>query len=99
MATSKGESMRVWIDGDIKIGTIGYLDEAVTAGEAKWSLHEQPVKSWRGVGKVVRRNKTRDRVQVLVLHGRERDSFLRNNGHPELVRSRRLAEVDADGAA
>jgi hypothetical protein len=83
--------MRVWIDGDIKIGTIGYLVETVAAGETSWSLHERPVKGWRGVGKVVRRNKTRDRAQVLQLHGDERDAFLRDDGHPELVPARGLA--------
>jgi hypothetical protein len=91
--------MRVWIDGDIKIGTVGYLVETVTAGETSWSLHDRPVKGWRGVGKVMRRNKTRDRAQIRLLHGRERDAFLQDDGHPEPMAPRRAAEVDADNGA
>ena len=41
---------------------------------------------WCGVGKVMRRNKARDRVQILQLHGYKRDAFLRDDGHPELAR-------------
>lgn len=78
--------MRVWIDGDVCIGTIGYLVGTVGAGSTSWRLHDQPVKGWCGVGKAMRRNKERNRVQVLQLHGDERDAFLRENGHPELVR-------------
>jgi len=84
--------MRVWIDSDIKIGTFGYLVESVAAGESSWSLHDLPVKGWRGVGKVVRRNKAGDRAQILLLHGRERDAFLRRDGNPDLVVPRRAAE-------
>jgi hypothetical protein len=91
--------MRVWIDGDQKIGTIGYLAETISAGETSWSLHDRPVRGWRGVGRVVRRNKTRDRAQVLQLRGDECDDFLRSDGHAELVPPRRLARVDAEGAA
>jgi hypothetical protein len=70
--------MRRWIAGgeDIKVGTIGYLVETTLTGKTLWSLHEQPVAGWFGVGKVVRRNKTRSRVEVLQLHGAERDAFL-----------------------
>ena len=70
--------MRRWIAGgdDIKIGTLGYLVETTSAGKTSWTLHEQPVPGWFGVGKVVRRNKTRSRVEVLQLHGGERDAFL-----------------------
>jgi len=91
--------MRVWIDSDIKPGTIGYLVETWVAGRTSWSLHDRPVKGWRGVGRVVRRNKTKDRVQILQLHGDERDAFLRDDGHPELVTGRRSAVTDAEGAA
>ena len=92
-------TMRVWIDSDIKIGTIGYLVETLVAGNTSWSLHDRPVKGWYGVGKVMRRNKTRDRVQILQLHGDQRDAFLRGDGHPELVAVRRSAVTDAEGAA
>ena len=91
--------MRVWIDGDIKVGSIGYLVETMVAGKTSWSLHDRPVKGWRGVGKVMRRNKTRDRVQILQLHGAERDAFLRNDGHPELVVGRRSEKRAQVGAA
>ena len=91
--------MRVWIDSDIKIGTIGYLLETVVAGTASWSLHDRPVQGWCGVGKVVRRNKTRDRVQVLQLHRDRRNAFLLEDGHPELVPGRRSAVTDAKGEA
>ncbi len=91
--------MRVWIDGDTKIGTIGYLVESLVAGRTSWSLHDRPVKGWCGVAKVMRRNKTRDRVQVLQLHGGKRDAFLRDDGHPELVAGRRALVTYADGAA
>jgi hypothetical protein len=90
--------MRVWIDSDIKPGTIGYLVETLVAGRTSWSLHDRPVKGWRGVGRVMRRNKTRNRVQILQLHGDERDAFLRDDGHPELV-ARRSAKTEAEGAA
>lgn len=91
--------MRVWIDGDIKVGTIGYLVETVVAGRSSWSLHDRPVQRWRGVGKVMRRNKTRDRVQVLQLRGDKRDAFLRNDGHAEMAPARRSALTEAEGAA
>jgi hypothetical protein len=84
--------MRVWIDGDIKIGTFGYLVESVATGESSWSLHDRPVKGWRGVGKVVRRNKAGDRAQILLLQGRERDAFLRRDANPDLVVPRRAVE-------
>jgi len=91
--------MRVWIDDDVKVGTIGYLVETLVAGRTSWSLHDRPVKGWCGVGKVMRRNKTRDRVQVLQLHGDKRDGFLRDDGHPELVPARRPAQTEAEGTA
>ena len=90
--------MRVWIDSDIKPGTIGYLVETWVAGRTSWSLHDRPVKGWCGVGKVMRRNKTRNRVQILQLHRDQRDAFLRDDGHPELV-PRRSAKTEAEGAA
>ena len=93
--------MRVWIDGDgsIEIGTTGYLVETVVAGSSSWRLYDRPVKGWCGVGKVMRRNKTRDRVQILRLHGDKRDAFLRDDGHPELAPARRSAVTEAEGAA
>ena len=91
--------MRVWIDSDVAIGTIGYLVERVVAGGTSWTLHAEPVKGWRGVGKVMRRNKTRNRVQVLQLHRDKRDAFLRDDGHPELVPARRSVATETEGAA
>jgi hypothetical protein len=90
--------MRVWINGDIKIGTIGYLVETVVEGRTSWSLHDRPVKGWCGVGKVMRRSKTRERAQILRLHRDKRDAFLLDDGHPELVPARRVAESDVEGA-
>jgi hypothetical protein len=70
--------MRRWIAGDdsITIGTIGYLVETTVAGRTSWSLHERPVPGWFGAGKLVRRNKTRSRVEVLQLHGAQLYAFL-----------------------
>ena len=81
-----------------KVGTVGYLVEKVVLGRSSWALHDRPVTGWCGVGKVMHRNKTRDRAQVLELHGDKRDAFLRDDGHPEFVRARRSAEIEAVGA-
>ena len=91
--------MRVWIDSDVKVGTIGYLVETVVEGRRSWSLSDRPVKGWRGVGKAMRRHKTRNRVQILQLHGDMRDQFLRDDGHPELAPARRPAVTEAEGVA
>ena len=91
--------MRVWIDGDIQVGTIGYLVETMVAGRAAWSLHDRPVTGWCAVGKVMRRNKARDRVQILHLHRGARDAFLRDNGHAERVSGASGAGDRAGGAA
>jgi hypothetical protein len=84
--------MRVWIDGDgsIEIGTTGYLVETVAAGKSTWSLHDRPMNAGR-VGRVVALGKGRrsKRAQILELHREERDAFLREDGHPELIPGRR----------
>jgi hypothetical protein len=90
--------MRVWIDGDgsIAIGTIGYLIERVAAGTRLWSFHDRPVMGGR-VGRVVALGKGRrsTRVQIQELHRKERDAFLREDGHPELIPGRPRTAVPA----